>query len=128
MKKSMTDSGYKTFHEFLLSVTRDLKNRGLLRAEWMAALAVSFGMDVVQSKVYQFAISTLWSENDWLDELYVLTSSKVCQDLVSLIRNSEMEFDEIHSVLADDGYLDPENSAYLKIDIFEGIRYLISSS
>ena len=126
--RSMTDSGFKTFNDFLVSVTKGLKDRGILRSEWMAALAVSMGMDVVQGKEFQFAISTLWRRDDWLDELYMLTSSDQCQKLVKLIRNSEMEFDEIHSVLAEEGILDQEHAAYLKSEIFENISFLISST
>ena len=126
--RSMTDSGFKTFNDFLVSVTTGLKDRGILRSEWMAALAVSMGMDVVQGKEFQFAISSLWRGNEWLDELYILTSSEQCQKLVKLIRNSEMEYDEIHSVLAEEGILDQEHTAYLKSEIFESISYLISST
>lgn len=124
----MTDSGYKTFNDFIVSVTRDLKARGILTSEWMAALAVSMGMDVIQGKEFQFAISTLWGGNAWMDELYMLTSSAQCQKLVELIRNLEMEFDEIHSVLAEDGNLGEENVAYLKSEVFDYISFLISST
>ena len=128
MKRRMADKSYSNFEEFILSITQYLEEQSLLSAEWVAALAATLGMDVIKGSKYKFLKQFLGGGKNWADQLFHYSTSEKMEGYLDIVENTKSEFDEIFSVMATGGILKVGDVAYMKMDLYELIRSIHSST
>ena len=117
-KKPMGETGYRNFEDFIHAISEDLKKRGKLTPEWVAALATYLGIEVLSKDRFKFLKNVVGGGGNWINELQLFAMPGNLDDYLDILESAENEFEEIYNAMVgESNCIKIDDIAFYRMDL-----------